>query len=120
MDIVFTSVQSINGAIPSPQLQLLCVSSCSLGKKAVGLSFTAFHSERHGVALVVSYVFRSVYTERFLVRCYHRYKMFYCHQNNCEKMGPSPILSIIHTITIGTMLKALRVNRPLGRNHIVK
>ena len=28
----------------------------------------------------------------------------YCHQNNGEKMGLSPILSIIHTITTGTML----------------
>ena len=29
---------------------------------------------------------------------------FYCHQNNGEKMGPSPILSVIHTFTIGAML----------------
>ena len=41
-------------------------------------------------------------------------------------MGPSPIQSIIHTVTVGTMLnfnvgdngygttKTLRVNRPLG------
>ena len=29
---------------------------------------------------------------------------FYCHQNNKEKMGPSPILSIIPTVTIDTML----------------
>ena len=48
---------------------------------------------------------------------------FYCHQNNGEKMGLSPILSVIHTITISTMLnltgvitntgyKRLRINRP--------
>ena len=46
---------------------------------------------------------------------------FYCHENNGEKMGPSPILSIIHTVTIGTMLnnssnvhglKTLHVNKP--------
>ena len=29
---------------------------------------------------------------------------FYCHQNDGEKMGPSPFLFIIHTVTIGTML----------------
>ena len=29
---------------------------------------------------------------------------FYCHQNNEEKMGPSPILSVIHGVIIGTML----------------
>ena len=29
---------------------------------------------------------------------------FYCHQNNGEKMGRSPILSIIHSVTIGTLL----------------
>ena len=54
----------------------------------------------------------------------------YCHQNNREKMGPSAILSVIHTVTIATMLnfnggnnghglknltykKTLRANRPL-------
>ena len=29
---------------------------------------------------------------------------FYCHQNNREKKDPSPILCIIHTVTIRTML----------------
>ena len=29
---------------------------------------------------------------------------FYCHQNNRKKMGSSVFLSIIHTITIGTIL----------------
>ena len=29
---------------------------------------------------------------------------FYCRQNNGEKMSPSPILSVIHRVTIGTML----------------
>ena len=29
---------------------------------------------------------------------------FYCHQSIGEKIGPSPILSVIHTVTIGTML----------------
>ena len=49
---------------------------------------------------------------------------FYCHQNNGEKMGPSSILSISDTVTIGPMvnfngssnaheLKTLRLNRPL-------
>ena len=48
---------------------------------------------------------------------------FYCHQNNAEKMGSLPILFIIHTIAIGTVLsfhdgsnghgrKTLCVNRP--------
>ena len=48
----------------------------------------------------------------------------FCRQNYGEKMGLSLILSVIHTITIGTMLnfnggnpghglKTLRVNRPL-------
>ena len=31
-------------------------------------------------------------------------RSFYCHLNKGEKMGPLPVLSIIHTITIGTML----------------
>ena len=30
--------------------------------------------------------------------------IFYCDQSNGEKMSPSPILSVIDTITIGTML----------------
>ena len=46
--------------------------------------------------------------QRFLGRAhyYHSYLMcsFYFHQNNRVKMGPSLILSIIHNITIGTML----------------
>ena len=29
---------------------------------------------------------------------------FYCHQNNGEKMGPSPILSVIHRVIVDTML----------------
>ena len=29
---------------------------------------------------------------------------FYCYQNKGEEMGPSPILSIIHTVTIDTKL----------------
>ena len=29
---------------------------------------------------------------------------FYCHQNNGEKKGASPIRFIVHAITIGTML----------------
>ena len=28
---------------------------------------------------------------------------FCCHENNGEKMSPSPILSVINTITIGTV-----------------
>ena len=50
---------------------------------------------------------------------------FYCHQNNGEEMGPTPILSNAHTVPISTMLnfndsikgyglKTLRVNRPMG------
>ena len=50
---------------------------------------------------------------------------FYCHQNNGEKIGPSPIMFINRTVTTGTMLnftdgnnrhglKTLRVNRPMG------
>ena len=30
--------------------------------------------------------------------------LFYYYQNNRGEMSPSPILSIIHTVTIGTML----------------
>ena len=52
---------------------------------------------------------------------------FYCHQNNREKICPSPILSVLHTITIGTILnfnggnnghklKTLHVNRTLWKN----
>ena len=29
---------------------------------------------------------------------------FYCHQNKEKEIGPSPILSIIRTVTIVTML----------------
>ena len=29
---------------------------------------------------------------------------FYCQQNNGQKMGPSNILSVIHTITVGKIL----------------
>ena len=29
---------------------------------------------------------------------------FYCHQNNRQKLGPSPIMSVIHIVTTGTML----------------
>ena len=36
----------------------------------------------------------------------HRYEMCscYCHQNDEEKMGLLPIPSVIHTVTIGTVL----------------
>ena len=58
--------------------------------------------------------------------CYdHRFEMcsYYYHQINGEKMGLSPILAVIYTVTIGTTLnfnsgnkghrlKTLRVNRP--------
>ena len=53
MDIVFTTVRSISDAMQSPQLQLLSLVvysvQTSLNKKAVGLSFTAVHSERYRV-----------------------------------------------------------------------
>ena len=41
-----------------------------------------------------------------LVRYYHitKYEFFCCCQNNEEEMGPSTILSVIHIISIGTML----------------
>ena len=39
------------------------------------------------------------YWNAFLLNVY-----FYYHQYNGEKIGPSAILSVIHTITIGTML----------------
>ena len=60
----------------------------------------------------------SVYTFLSLVRYF-----FFCHQNTAKKMDLSSILSVIHTVTFGTMLnlngggnghgiKMLRVNRP--------
>ena len=50
---------------------------------------------------------RSICTWRFFprVRYYYRYQMcsFYCHKIKGEELGPSPILFVIHTITIGTI-----------------
>ena len=40
--------------------------------------------------------------------------LFYCHQNNGEKMGQSHILSVIRTVTVGTMLKLKRVPAKKG------
>ena len=55
-----------------------------------------------------------------LVRYFHYYKIcsFYCHQNNKEKKGQSPILSVILTITIGTMLNFNGGNNGHGLKNI--
>ena len=53
------------------------------------------------------------------VRYYHRLSYmcsFYCHQNKREKMSLSPILSVIHTITIATMQNFNSGNNKRAKN----
>ena len=42
----------------------------------------------------------------------------YCHQNDEGKMGSSPILSVIHTVTIGTFLNFNGGNKGHRLQHI--
>ena len=44
----------------------------------------------------------------------------YCNQNNGEKMGLSPILSVIHTVTIETMLNVNSGNNGHGLKRVNK
>ena len=53
-------------------------------------------------------------------RYYHNYQMcsFYCHQNIGERIGLSPILSVIHVIIIGIMLNANGGNNGHGLRNV--
>ena len=53
-------------------------------------------------------------------RYYHHYQMcsFNCRQNNGERMGLSPTLSVIHTVTIGTMLNFNGGNNEHGLRNV--
>ena len=44
--------------------------------------------------------------------------LFICHQNNGEKVGLSPILSVINAITIGTMLNFNSGNKGHGLKNV--
>ena len=52
------------------------------------------------------------------VRYYHHYCSLYCHQSNGKKIGPSPILSVVHTTTIDTLLNVDGGNNGHGLNNV--